>query len=231
MPQRILVIEDSPALNRLLCDALSQAGYEVSGFLDAESAIESPELKDAQVLVLDVQLPGESGLVLASRLRPTMPNLGILMLTTGSTHINRIEGYDAGADYYLPKPVSPQELIAAVESLLRRKAQSQQVNSVSVERCILSRSTFSLTKGQRSIGLSSTEVVILVALAIAPDKQLERWQIIELLSQNKEPVSRSALDVRMHRLRTKLSGFIGLEQPIVAVRGVGYRMGFDIEVT
>lgn len=230
MPHRVLVIEDSPVLNDLLCDALRKAGFEVSGFLDAESVHESPELKDAQILILDVQLPGESGLELASRLRPLMPNLGILMLTTGSTNSHRIQGYDAGADYYLPKPVSPDELIAAVDSLLRRKRQSELANKPSVQRCTLSRSNFTLAMGERSVKLSPAEAAILVALATAPDKQLERWQIIDLLSHNKEQVSRSTLDVRMHRLRTKLTEFLGQDYSVASVRGVGYRLGFDLEV-
>lgn len=227
---RILVIEDSPVLNDLLCSALREAGHEVDGFLDAESVLESPQLKDAQIVVLDVQLPGESGLVLARRLRPLMPNLGILMLTTASTNANRIEGYDAGADYYLPKPVSPDELLAAIESLVQRKRQSRLASKPSADRCTLSRSTFSLVIGGQSIKLSSAEVAILVALASAPDRQLERWQITDLLSHNKEQVSRSTLDVRMHRLRAKLNEFLGQDYCIVAVRGLGYRLGFDLEV-
>jgi len=155
MPHRILVVEDSQALNELLCDALRKAGHEVKGFLDAESLLEYAQLKDTQILVLDIHLPGDSGLQLAERLRPLMPNLGILMLTTDSSNSHRIQGYEAGADYYLPKPVSPDELVGAVESLLRRKQQKAQAVTASTDRYKLSRLNHSLSSGGgRSVRLS-----------------------------------------------------------------------------
>jgi len=230
MPNRILVVDDSQALNDLMCDALRRAGHDVVGLLDAETVIEHPDLKDIQVVVLDVQLPGESGIQLAERLRPLMPNLGILMLTARSTNANRIEGYEAGADYYLPKPMSPDELVAAVESLLRRKQQSSSVASDGSERYVLSRSSLTLSCAEHVIKLSSSDSAVLVALASAPDKQLEHWQIMELLSGGHGQISRSALDVRIHRLRSKLSEFTGQAHPIASIRGVGYRLGFEIEV-
>jgi DNA-binding response OmpR family regulator len=230
MPNRILIVEDSHALNDLMCDVLRKAGHEVVGLLDAESVIEHPSLKDTQVMVLDIQLPGESGIQLAKRLRPLMPNLGILMLTARSTHANRLEGYEAGADYYLPKPVSPEELVAAVDSLLRRKQRSLLVTSDTPQRYIVSRSALTLSYGERFIKLSSSDSAVLVALAGATDKQLEHWQLMELLGASQGPVSRSTLDVRIYRLRSKLSEFTGQAHPIASVRSVGYRLGFEIEV-
>lgn len=230
MPYRVVVVEDSFALNDLLCDALRRQGYEVQGFADAESVIEYAQLKDTDVVVLDIQLPGESGLELAKRLRPLMPNLGILMLTTRTSNQNRIEGYEAGADYYLPKPLSPHELVGAVDSLIRRKRQVAQVSAPKDDRCILSKDRFVLSCGGRSVKLSPGDTAILVALASAPDRQLEHWQIMDLLSTDKEQVSRSTLDVRIYRLRAKLSEFTQEDYPITSVRGVGYRLGFDLEV-
>lgn len=230
MPCRIIVVEDSQALNELMCDALRKVGHHVYGVLDAESLIEHPHLKDTDVLVLDVQLPGEDGLELARRLRPLMPNLGILMLTTRSSNANRIEGYDAGADYYLPKPISPSELVDAVDSLVRRKRQSSQTINAGVGRPVLACSTFTLSVGDRSVKLSPADVAVLVALASAPDRQLEHWQIMDLLSTEKDQISRATLDVRIYRLRTKLSEFLNTDYPIASVRGVGYRLGFDIGI-
>ncbi|UOD49852.1 response regulator transcription factor [Orrella daihaiensis] len=230
MSHRIVVVEDSEALNELLCDALRKSGFEVQGFLDAESVTEYAQLKDTAVIVLDVQLPGESGLELAKRLRGLMPNLGILILTTRTSNTNRIEGYEAGADYYLPKPVSPDELVDAVNSLIRRKRQYVDVNPLTSERYLLSRTTQVLSCGSRSVKLSAGEAAILVALSTSLDKQLEHWQIMELLSTNTDQVSRSTLDVRIYRLRAKLSDFTQSEYPIVSIRGVGYRLGFELEV-
>ena len=228
MSNRILVVEDSEPLNDLLCVALRNAGFTVQGFLDAESVVEAPLLKDVDVIVLDIQLPGESGLTLAKRLRSLMPGLGIMMLTTRSSNIDRIEGYDSGADYYLPKPVSPTELVTAVTSLLNRKKAG---GSASNGQCFtLSRMTFMLASGERSVKLTVLDAIILTALASAPDRQLERWQLMELISRESGPVSRESFDVRIHRLRARLSEFTSEKNPIVSVRGVGYKLAIDIEI-
>lgn len=230
MSHRIVVVDDSEALNELLCDALRKSGFEVQGFLDAESVTEYALLKETAVVVLDVQLPGENGLELAKRLRALMPKLGILLLTTRTSNTNRIEGYDAGADYYLPKPVSPDELVDAVNSLIRRKQLYVDVNTHTSERYLLYKTTHLLSCGNRSVKLSAGEATILVALSTALDKQLEHWQIMDLLSTDTEQVSRATLDVRIYRLRAKLSDFTQREYPIVSIRGVGYRLGFELEV-
>lgn len=230
MPHRIVVVEDSLALNQLLCDALRDAGHDVEGFLDAESVTEYAKLKDTDVMVLDIQLPGESGLKLAQRLRPIMPGLGILMLTTRTSNQCRIEGYDAGADYYLPKPLSPEELVDAVDSLIRRKRQVSHGRDSNAQRFVLSRATSLLSGHGRSVKLSAGDAAILVGLASANDRQLEYWQIIDLVSTGTDQVSRSTLDVRIYRLRSKLAEFTFPDHPIVSVRGVGYRLGFDLQV-
>lgn len=228
---KIIVVEDSAALNDLLCDALRAAGHDVFGFLDAESMLEHPSMKNTDVIVLDIQLPGESGLELAQRLRQSMPMLGILMLTTRNTTAQRIEGYDAGADYYLPKPVSPQELCDAVQSLLGRvQSRSQPVGLSEPDRYVLTPLTLRLTSGRQIVRLSDSDCQVLVALACAPDHQLEHWQLMDLLSTGEEVVTRGSLDVRMYRLRAKLAELMPARQAIVSVRGVGYRLGFDLEV-
>lgn len=230
MSHRIAVVEDNHALNELLCSTLRRAGYAVDGFIDAESLIEHAHLKDTDIVVLDIQLPGESGLQLAQRLRPLMPWLGILMLTTRTSNRHRIEGYEVGADYYLPKPLSPDELIDAVNSLIRRKQQAITQSAPDDLRCVLSRASLMLSIGDRSVRLSSADAAIVVALASAPEKQLEHWQIMDLLRPDGGVVSRTSLDVRIYRLRSKLADFTGEEHSIVSVRGVGYRLVFDVEI-
>jgi len=228
---KVVVVEDHKALNSLLCKTLSDAGHQVIGFLDAESLLEHPSLQDVQIAVLDVQLPGESGIALAQRLRSTMPNLGIVMLTTRTSNTHRIEGYSAGADYYLPKPISSEELCDAVRSLLDRKLEYV-VKSVAetVERCVLARNALAMSLGNRWLKLSPSECNVLVGLACAPGRQLEYWQILEIVNNAKNAISRRTLDVRMHRLRTKLVEFTGMPQPLVGIRGVGYRLALELEV-
>lgn len=227
---RIVVVEDSQALNELLCEALLRAGFQVEGFLDAESLAEFAHFKDTDVLILDVQLPGETGLQLAKRLRPLMPGLGILMLTTRITNQNRIEGYESGADYYLPKPISPEELVGAVNSLIRRKSKLTKEIDLTPERCKLSTFNYTLSCGDYSIRLSEAEVLILVALASAPDKKREHWQLMELLCKEADLATRGSLDVRISRLRGRLSKLDAGKNSIVSIRGFGYKLGLDLEI-
>lgn len=230
MSSRVLVVEDSEPLNDLLCDALRQAGYDTHGFLDAESLLESSLLKDADVLVLDIQLPGEDGLSLARRLRPLLPRLGMLMLTARTNNLDRIEGYEAGGDYYLPKPVSPSELCQAVASLCRRKSLSVAEQLVRPGVCLLVRQSGVLVCGSERVDLSPGEVDVLVALASAPKHQMEHWQLLDMLGAHDAQLTRSALDVRIHRLRTKLSVLMPTSPSIVAIRGVGYKLVLDLSI-
>lgn len=231
MPYRVIVVEDSQVLNELLCEALSQAGYMVTGFLDAESVLEFSGLRDIDIAVLDIQLPGESGLTLSGRLQTLMPRLGILMLTARTENTDRILGYEAGADFYLPKPVSPQELTAAVDSLMRLKQKKlTQIADEDDARFVLEKRSHVLSQGDRSVKLTEGEVDILVALALAPDKRLEHWQIIELLSKDGDTITRVTLDVRLYRLRTKLARFTQNQHTIVSVRKFGYKLGFELEI-
>ena len=226
----IVVVEDNEALNTLLCRTLRNAGHDVFGFLDAESLLEHPSLQDVDLAVLDIQLPGESGIELAQRLRASMPNLGIVMLTTQSSNAHRIQGYSAGADFYLPKPISADELCVAVQSLLDRKRLFVvQPVSAPARRCVLSRTSLAMSLGQRWLKLSPSECKVLVALACAPGRQLEYWQILDIVNTMGESISRRTLDVRMYRLRSKLTEFTAEPHTIVSVRGVGYRLGFDLE--
>lgn len=230
MSSRVLVVEDSEPLNDLLCDALRHAGFDTHGFLDAEELLESSLLKDADVLVLDIQLPGEDGFSLARRLRALMPRLGVLMLTARTSNLDRISGYEAGGDYYLPKPVSPSELCQAVASLCRRKASLARGQFTKPGACLLLRNSGILTCGDESVTLTLREVDILVALASAPDRRLEHWQLLDMLSMQDGQLTRTALDVRIHRLRAKLSGLTQARQSIASIRGVGYRLVLDLSI-
>lgn len=230
MPYQIIVVEDSQDLNDTLCEVLCSVGHQVTGFLDAESVIEFVALKNTDIAVLDIELPGESGLILAKRLRSIMPNLGILFLTTRTSNRNRIEGYDSGADYYLPKPITHAEFAEAVDSLIRRKQKHTHADVQDTNFSVLSKNTNRLSRVGESIQLTNSDAAILVSLASAANYQLEYWQLMDLLGSDDEPFIRSSLAVRIFRLRTKLSTFLHIDNPIVAVRGVGYRLGFDLKV-
>jgi DNA-binding response OmpR family regulator len=179
------------------------------------------------LLVVDLNLPGEDGVSLSRRLRGTQPGLSILMMTARDTVLDKVAGYEAGADIYLTKPVSIEELQAAVKSLARRMEKLLPDNQalLTVEIAGL--------KAQGPAGniyLNSVEVDILAALSRSPDRRLAYWQLLEILSPSIECATQSNLSVRMTRLRKKLLdiGFDGTTLQVI--RNEGYQLCLPVQL-
>ena len=175
----IVVIEDNDSLRRAIARSLSEGGYSVSAYSCAEEFIEDPRSNDPNMLLIDVNLPGESGLSLTARMRRLQPRIGIIILSGRARPADRRDGYEMGADIYLTKPVDPDELNAAVRALLRRVAQPLEPElEIGID-----------LKARRLHGpagkamLTGAETAVLVALVRAPDRRLEAWQIAEVLGK------------------------------------------------
>lgn len=222
----VMVVEDHDALRDATVKVLSQAGFEVEGLSCAEDVDDEYEARFYDGYVIDLNLPHEDGLSLAVRLRKVHPRANIIM-TTARTHLNdRIKGYEAGADIYMPKPVDPEELVVALRGLMTRRnaslgtAYGLQLNP----RQLL----LSGPSGHSKIALS--EVRVLMALAQAKDNTLERWQVMVQLSADGEDISNDSLQVRLSQLRKKMA-LCGIEgETIKALRGIGYRLNVPIIV-
>lgn len=218
----ILVIEDHDILRDVVVETLAGQGHRVAGAESAE-AIESPVMTDTyDVVVLDLQLPGEDGLSFAQRLRATRPGIGIVMMTARGQTRDKCLGYTSGADIYLTKPVQPEELCAAVHAVGRRvRHVGQPVPCVDRQRMVL-RDTEGL-----EVTLSSQEADMLSALILAPGQRLENWQLMELLGKPVEAYTKAALELRIVRLRKKLDQ-VGAGAAntlsIQAIRGWGYQL-------
>lgn len=229
---QIALVEDNVDLNEMLCETLRTHGYAVQGFVDAESFLESKTLSQVRVLIADIQLPGEDGLSLSRRVRGAMPHIAIMILTTHTSNVYRIQGYDAGADFYLPKPISPDELVTAVESLIRRKTSrtEQSMRETAMSPVVVDREAGVIRCGTKVVKVSATDLHLLCSFALAPSGALARWRLLELLDNGAATASNSALDVRLFRLRAKLSEVADIEDPIANVRGVGYRVMLPIRI-
>lgn len=116
----IAVVEDNEALLSVTLDALQKAGNQICGFASAEAFLMRPSYVAVDVVIIDINLPGEDGFILAKRFRATSPQAGIIMVTARTTLNDRMIGYETGADIYLPKPVYLEELVSAVNALGRR---------------------------------------------------------------------------------------------------------------
>jgi DNA-binding response OmpR family regulator len=206
---QIAIAEDHKALREVFVDYLKNEGYTVFGASCAEDLDELYATQPVHLLILDINLPGEDGISIASRYRKANPNIFIIMLTVKASIQDRIAGYDAGADIYLPKPVSAEELGAAVGSVARRILDPVKKNCPS-----LSFSKRTLTKDLQKVALSEIEAKLLKGLVNSPGSSMEYWQLLELIDREPSEKDKNALGVYIHRLCKKLEQ-VGLADPAI----------------
>jgi DNA-binding response OmpR family regulator len=221
MPQalNILVVEDHDALRDVTVEALIRQGHHVRGVDCAEAVPDEAELCAIDLMVIDLNLPGEDGISLAARIRAAQPNVGIIMVTARNQLPQRLAGYQAGADIYLTKPTSIEELLAAIAALARRIKPQLPESTLALDLAGLS-----LTGPLGGVGLSGHEATMLAALLRAKDQQLDSWQLIALADKEVTEASKKALEVQIVRLRKKLQQAGAPEASIKSVRGQGYKL-------
>lgn len=226
---KILMIEDFEILREATVRLFNDCGHRAFGVDCAESLDEEMGGQSFDVFVLDLNLPGEDGLSLANRIRAAHPLAGIVMMTARTRPNDAIAGYSRGADIYLPKPVEPKVLLAAVDSLGRRvHAVSRSAPGHS---CLFLESSTQTLKGEcGEINLSKDELVILTALARSNHRQLESWQLLTALGLDPDTYPKSSLEVRIVRLRQKLVSCGAKKGCLRSVRGRGYQLTEAIEI-
>jgi DNA-binding response OmpR family regulator len=214
---QVAVIEDNPDLRDDLVFTLSHQGLTVAGFgLGAEFDRALVSGASFHVLVLDLGLPGESGLSLARRLRRSHPDLGIVMLTARSSLADRIRGLSDGADLYLNKPADMGELAASIRAVARRVVRPTPAEVV----WRLDGVGMHVTRPDGvSIPISLQENLLLRCLCSAPGHFASRRELIAALGKDEVSYDERTLEVTLSRLRRKL----GAEAPLKALRGKGYK--------
>lgn len=222
----IVVIEDNDGLRRAISRSLSDVGYRVNAFSCAEEFIEDPQSNDPDMLLIDVNLPGESGLSLTARMRRLQPRIGIIILSARGRPADRRDGYEMGADIYLTKPVDPDELTAAVGALRRRVA----ATAAPAPDFRIDFKGRQLHGPVRKVPLTGSELAILAALARAPDRKLEAWQIAELLGGNGAVASRNTVNVTIFRVNQKIKETGADERCIRAIRNWGYGLSLPLGI-
>ena len=227
----IVIVEDHDALREVMVGMLQTQGHHVQGLDCAEALDDSLIRSRIDLLISDLNLPGADGYSLTRRFRAAHPLAGIIMVTARNALDDKVNGYGVGTDIYLAKPVSPDELVAAVNSVARRlnaqSAQSKPQTGTSLQfdsrRSVLSGPLGDCT-------LVAAESTILTALARAPDQRLEVWQLLELLNLDLDTYTKSTFEVRLARLRKKLVQ-VGAEKASLRVieRGV-YQLAIALRV-
>ncbi|MEA3276749.1 MAG: response regulator [Pseudomonadota bacterium] len=223
-PTRILVVDDDADLRDLLTDYLRREGYEVAGVEDGTAMDAWLAEHSADLLILDLMLPGEDGLTLARRLRKDS-QVPIVMLSARGDEVDRIVGLEVGADDYLAKPFNPRELLARIRAVLRRHAQP--AASVSGEPLEFGPYRLDLARRELSregtpIPLTGGELDLLQVLVEHPNRVLDRDRLLDLLKgYERSPFDRS-IDVQVARLRAKIEPDTKNPSYIRTVWGKGY---------
>ena len=201
----IAVVEDHDALREIMVEVLRREGHHVQGLDCAEALDDSLIRSHIDLLISDLNLPGADGYSLTRRFRAAHPLAGIIMVTARNALRDKVEGYEVGTDMYLAKPVSPEELVAAVNTVARRlQAQRAQIKPQTGTSLQLDSRHGTLSGPLGNCTLVAAESTLLTALARAPDQQLEVWQLLELLNLNLDTYSKATFEVRLARLRKKL---------------------------
>jgi two-component system phosphate regulon response regulator OmpR len=220
----ILVVEDDPRLRERLARYLAGEGFRVTSAADAAEARSKLRSINPDLLVLDVMMPGESGLELTESLRRETHDLPILMLTARGAPEDRIAGFEAGADDYLGKPFEPRELVLRIRALLRR-APPAPPPDVPLAAVRIGVAEFDVERGELRdaegpIRLTGGEAALLTALARKPNEVLSREEIAEALGM--DDAGERAIDVQVVRLRRKIEADPREPRFLHTVRGRGY---------
>ena len=220
---KILLIEDEKLLADTLKDLLTAKGFQVEAMYDGETGAEYALLGIYDLLILDVMMPGLNGYQVARQVRAARCAVPILMLTAKSDVADRIEGLNAGADYYLTKPFDTRELLACINALLRR--QGGQVDNMAFGNTELELSTGILRCGEKSIRLTAKEFDVMRQLLRAGEKLISKETLLARVWGYDTEAVDNHVEVYVAFLRKKLKS-IGSNIQIEAVR----RMGYHLEV-
>lgn len=221
---KILIVEDEKLLADSLKTLLEGKGFQVEAVYDGETGAQYAELGMYDLLILDVMMPGMDGYQVARTVRAKRCAVPILMLTARSDVTDRIEGLNAGADYYLTKPFDTRELMACINALLRRTG--EQVDILTFGNTVLDLSSGILRCGEEQIRLSAKEFDVMRLLMEAGEKNLSKESLLTRVWGYDSNAVENHVEVYVGFLRKKLLS-IGSNVRIEAIR----RLGYHLEVT
>ena len=223
--ERILVVDDEPDIVALVVYHLAKAGFKISTASYGADALRMAQQDRPALVVLDLMLPGMSGLEVLDQLRAdeSAQEIAVLLLTARREEADRIKGLSQGADDYLTKPFSPQELVLRVRNILRRMSQVQSglPDVVRIGPILIDRSAHRVTVENAELDLTPTEFKLLITLAERRGRVQSRALLLEIVWDAAPDIQTRTVDMHVQRLRTKL-GAAG--ELIETVRGFGYRL-------
>jgi DNA-binding response OmpR family regulator len=219
---RVLLVEDEPRIADFVRRGLTEEGHAVDVAADGEEAVDWPAVADFDVIILDVMLPIRDGFDVCRTLRAQGVSAPILMLTARDAVDDRVRGLDSGADDYLVKPFAFAELLARLRALSRRQP-AVHGTRLQVADLVLETATRSVTRGDRTIELTSKEYAILEYMMRHPNQVLTRTMIAEHVWNYDFDNASNVIDVHVRNLRRKVDN-ASASKVIQTVRGAGYRI-------
>ena len=223
--ERVLVVDDEPDILALVTYHLARAGYRISTATTGTEALQAAREEQPSLVVLDLMLPELSGFEVLEHMRgdKSLADTPVLMLTARRDEPDRVKGLSLGADDYLVKPFSPQELVLRVRNILRRTrtVATERGNLLTIGPIEIDKAAHVVRLDGQAVDLTATEYKLLVTLAARRGRVQSRAQLLESVWESAPDIQTRTVDMHVQRLRAKLGDAGDL---IETVRGFGYRL-------
>ncbi|MDK2124757.1 response regulator [Parachitinimonas caeni] len=218
----ILLVEDEPRIAEVMLAYLNQAGYQTRHIDHGEAVLPAIHEAAPDLLVLDLMLPGKDGVAICRELR-AFSSLPVIMVTARVEEIDRLLGFEVGADDYLCKPFSPRELVARVHALLKRSRPAPASGQIESALFTVNESSQRIACAGNLLDLTPREFQLLRYLVSQPGRVFSRAQLIELAYTDASDVFDRVVDTHVKNLRRKIAEHLPEREVIHSVYGVGYR--------
>lgn len=226
MPERILVVDDEDSIVQLVAYNLRRAGYEVISASNGADALQLFRQQRADLVILDIMMPGLDGFEVCKELRRES-NVAILMLTARGEEIDRVVGFEIGADDYVTKPFSPRELVGRVKAILRRSRKEpdslEHEDSLVFGHLSINFVTYEVLRHDQRVELTPTEFQILKVLAQNPGRVFTRDELVTRVMGSDFFGDVRTIDVHIRHLRSKIEENPSDPRLVETVRGAGYK--------
>ena len=219
MASRVLIVEDEVKLAELLRDYLAQDGFEVALLHRGDEVEPWLRTHEVDVVLLDLMLPGKSGLDVCKEVR-ARSEVAIIMVTARVEEIDRLLGLELGADDYICKPFSPREVVARVKAVLRRATRGERAAEDGVK---LDEAGYRATIGARDLSLTAVEFQLLKVLVAHPGRIYTREQLMDAMYRDERTVADRTVDSHIKKIRRKIAAVLPDREIVHSVYGLGYK--------
>ncbi len=221
---RILIVDDDASLAEMLQLVLRQEGFETVWCPTGDAALKAFRESAADLVLLDLMLPGLNGVDVCRRIRAES-GVPIVMLTAKSDTGDVVDGLEAGADDYVPKPFKPRELVARIWTRLRRPPAESDSESIRIGDIVVNVAAHQVRRAGQVIPLTPLEFDLLLALARKPNQVFSREKLLEQVWGYRHAADTRLVNVHVQRLRSKIENDPETPEIVLTVRGIGYKAG------